>query len=199
VSVPAGGSPLRLGCACVPAKLNARSLEVFGSVLAALPGATLTFVGFRSRRGAERVRSAFGEAASRVACLPRLAPAQYLAEIATWDLALDTVGFSGGTSTLDALWQGVPVVTWPLVLSHTRSSASLLAGLGETECIAADAHAYVAAALRTIEADRARPERRVDRRRRMQACSLGDPAKFAPHFYAAALERAAATREPLPA
>lgn len=177
------GAP-RLGCASVPAKLNARSLALFARVLAETPGATLTLAGFRSRRAIERVRGCFGPLAARVECLPRLPVAAYLAMLAELDVVLDTVGFSGGTTTLDALWHGVPVVTQPLALSHTRSSASMLAHLGLNELVAFDDEAYVAAVHGTLDADRATSGgRRLQRREMLCESALGNPRRFAAAFY----------------
>lgn len=183
--------PVRLGCACVPAKLNARSLRLFARVLAETPGATMTLAGFRSRRAVARVREHFGpELSARVECLPRLSIADYLALVGGFDVALDTVGFSGGTSTLDALWHGVPVVTMPLVLSHTRSSASLLASLDMPELVTADESGYIAATHAAIDSDRTAPRQRPERRDRLRRSALGDGRTFARAFYDAVLERA---------
>ncbi|HET9485431.1 MAG TPA: hypothetical protein VFO79_15830, partial [Xanthomonadales bacterium] len=170
--LPSG--PIRLGCACVPAKLNASSLSLFARVLASIAGATLTLVGFRSRRAVARVRELFGPVLSpRVECLPRMPVGDYLALVSSYDVALDTIGFSGGTSTLDALSHGVPVVTLPLALSHTRSSASLLASLGMPELVAPDEAGYVAAVHACLSADRSEPARRAMRRARLRDCAVG--------------------------
>ncbi|HVF35953.1 MAG TPA: hypothetical protein VND91_11580 [Candidatus Saccharimonadia bacterium] len=190
VVVPTG--PPRLGCASVPAKLNARSLALFARVLAGTPGATLTFAGFRSRRAVERVLGFFApEHAARIECLPRLPVARYLDMLSGLDVVLDTVGFSGGTSTLDALWHGVPVVTQPLVLSHSRSSASVLAHLGQHELVAAGDAACVAAVHRALDSDRADPARRRERHAQLRGSSLGDGRRFAEAFYATLMGHAA--------
>jgi protein O-GlcNAc transferase len=47
------------------------------------------------------------------------------------DIMLDTVVKNGHTSSADALWAGVPVVTLAGVLPHARVTASLLTNAGQ--------------------------------------------------------------------
>src|SRR5690606_36392648 len=60
------------------------------------------------------------------------------------DLALDPLPFSGGATTLDALRQGVPVVTLPGDGFHARMSASVLRHVRLDEFIASDEAGYEA-------------------------------------------------------
>lgn len=180
VRAPRAGAPPRLACAAVPAKLNATTLGLFREVLLKLPDARLALFGFRSAVAMARVREHVGaEVARRIDFEPRQAPAAYLDRLSDVDLLLDPVGFSGGTATLDALWQGVPVVTKPLVLSHTRTSASLLDTAGMGELVAADDAGYVERACATVEADRSRPALRAERRERLRTTPLIDAGRFA--------------------
>ena len=59
------------------------------------------------------------------------------------DIALDTMPFSGGTTTCDALWMGTPVVTAPGNRSWSRSAASILTTLGLQDWIAASPEDYL--------------------------------------------------------
>jgi hypothetical protein len=173
------GVPLVLGSACIPLKMTERTLALWRRVLDALPEARFELVGFPSTASRERVRQALGsDVAARTTLHGRLPIASYLVVIDTFHAALDAVGFSGGTSTLDCLWQGVPVVTLPGTLSHSRSSASLLAHLGYGRWIARSEDDYVAIACETA---RGRIDR-VEMRRRLARSPLCNPAKFARGF-----------------
>ncbi|MBL8521618.1 MAG: tetratricopeptide repeat protein, partial [Betaproteobacteria bacterium] len=90
-------------------------------VLAELPEATLVmFAGQNqaiTRRFVDRLRGAFDRAGlaaqGRVKILPSLSHADYLAVNRLCDFMIDTLHWSGGNTTLDALASGLPVVTWP--------------------------------------------------------------------------------------
>ncbi|MFO1027860.1 MAG: hypothetical protein U1E70_22005 [Acetobacteraceae bacterium] len=63
------------------------------------------------------------------------------------DIALDTFPYNGGTTTTEALWQGVPVLTFDGDRWASRTSTSLLRAAGLSEWVMADADAYVARAV----------------------------------------------------
>ena len=159
--------------------MTARTLALWRRTLEALPHARFELVGFPSTASRERVQRALGaDVSARTTLHGRLPMSAYLAVIDTFHLALDAVGFSGGTSTLDCLWQGVPVVTLPGTLSHSRSSASLLDHLGFDRWVARSEDHYV-----EIAGEAARTD--IDRaglRRRLAASPLCDAAKFARGF-----------------
>lgn len=60
------------------------------------------------------------------------------------DVALDTFPYNGGTTTTEAIWQGVPVVTFHGDRWASRTSASILREAGLGEFVAADQDGYVA-------------------------------------------------------
>ncbi|MCG5244093.1 tetratricopeptide repeat protein [Azospirillum doebereinerae] len=64
------------------------------------------------------------------------------------DVALDPFPFCGSTTTFEALWMGVPVVTLPRGTMVSRWSAAMLKTLEMTDLIAGDKDEYVAIAAR---------------------------------------------------
>ncbi len=73
--------------------------------------------------------------------------AAHMSRLALADLALDTVGwYNGHTSTADALWAGVPVLTLPGATFASRVAASLIQAAGMPELVVRDEREYVARA-----------------------------------------------------
>jgi predicted O-linked N-acetylglucosamine transferase (SPINDLY family) len=94
------------------------------------------------------------------------------------DIALDTFPYNGATTTCEALWMGVPVVTLAGRVHAARVGVSLLSQLGLPELIAADPDEYVRIAVE-LAAD---APRRAALRRDMRARMAGSPLCDAPAF-----------------
>ncbi len=94
-------------------------------------------------------------------------------------MALDTTPYSGGTTTCDALWMGVPVITVPGTRSISRSTASILATLGLSDWIAAGPEDYVRLAVKCAGDQAFITELRQTLRERMRASPLMDELQFA--------------------
>lgn len=67
------------------------------------------------------------------------------------DVALDTSPISGGTTTLHALWMGLPIVALDAERAADASTARMLQGLGFGGEIAQDVDGYVRAALSLLD------------------------------------------------
>jgi len=118
--------------------------------------------------------------------LRRASPqAELLAEYADIDIALDPFPYSGGVTSCEALWMGLPVVTWPQDRPVSRQTLAQLTELQRPEWVAADADDYVriAAAL-AADGLRLRDLRR-DQRARMAASPLCDGKRFAANLESA--------------
>jgi protein O-GlcNAc transferase len=104
-------------------------------------------------------------AADRVMFLPLLPRADYLEVNRLCDVMLDTLHWSGGNTTLDALAVGLPVVTQWGRFMRGRQSAGMLTAMGLAELIARDRGDYADIAL-SIARDR---RRRIDLETRILA------------------------------
>jgi hypothetical protein len=187
------GRPLQLGSCCVPLKLTPETLRLWAEVLQALPQARLRLVGVPEGMARERVRAAFdGIDASRLEIEGRLAMPAYYRAVASFDIALDPLPFSGATTTLDCLWQGVPVVALRGSLPHARSSASILQHAGLGAWVADDGPGYVAAVVALAADLDARTRFRAEARPRLAANALFDAGRFMPRLEDALHEMAAA-------
>jgi protein O-GlcNAc transferase len=117
-----------------------------------------------------------------VARLPRL---EHLAHYHQIDLALDTLPYNGHTTSLDALWMGVPVVTLVGKTVVGRAGYSQLMNLNLPELITTTPDAYIAT-VTALARDLPRlAQLRANLRPRMQQSPLMDAPAFARAFEAA--------------
>jgi predicted O-linked N-acetylglucosamine transferase (SPINDLY family) len=173
-----------------PAKLSGATLDVWARLLTRLPTARLLLKG-----------KPFAEAATRAIYLDRLAERGIAAdriELVGWlperehfalydrvDVALDPFPYNGTTTTCEALWMGVPVVTLRGDRHAGRVGASLLTQIGLSDLIADSTEAYVETAV-ALTSDPARLcELRQSLRPRMAASPLCDAPAFARKIEAA--------------
>jgi predicted O-linked N-acetylglucosamine transferase (SPINDLY family) len=169
-------------------KLTDETLALWARVLAAIPAARLVVVGVPAGNAQARVRAAFGASASRVQVTARLAPGAFRRAAASVDLALDPRPFSGATTTLEMLIQGVPVTTWPGATPPSRSTASLLAALALDPFIARDGDDYVAIVQRTLADPAALAALRAELPERLRSSALCDAQAFARKLEAVLLD-----------
>uniref|UniRef100_UPI0009DBC978 O-linked N-acetylglucosamine transferase, SPINDLY family protein n=1 Tax=Azospirillum brasilense TaxID=192 RepID=UPI0009DBC978 len=163
-------------------KLNASTLALWGRVLAAVPEARL-MLKWRGLSGggvARRVLDAFaahGVAESRL-LLRGTAPDPY-EDYRLLDCALDPVFANGGTTTCDALWMGVPVLSIAGEAMISRWGATMLGSVGLDALVVEREDDYVALAVR-LATDRAFLEaQRAGLRERMARSPLMDEIGYA--------------------
>lgn len=187
-SPAAAAGHVTFACLNNPGKLSPATLAAWSAILRAVPDARLMLLTAADAGRVEALRRHFGErgvAPARIEFVARLPLAEYLALYARADIGLDTFPYTGGTTTCDAAWMGVPVVTLAGDRPFARSGASILANLGLADLVAADVDGYVAAAVALAE-DRPRLARlRAELRPRMRASPLTDAPRFARDFEAA--------------
>ncbi len=93
-------------------------------------------------------------------------------------VALDPFPFSGCSTSCDALWMGLPVITWPRDTMASRQTAALLQSAGRAEWIANDAADYVARAVKIAHDEATRREWRMTSRDIVRP-AFCDPQRFA--------------------
>jgi hypothetical protein len=94
----------------------------------------------------------------------------------------------GGMTTLDALWMGVPVVTWRGRTISSRLAAASLTALDLTDFIASDRESYVELAVAKASDPDALNRMRASLRPRLARSSVGDPERYARAVEAAYVE-----------
>lgn len=176
------------------AKLSAATVDLWCRLLAALPEARLALCAIPlqdplARQAVQARFVAAGLDARRLILLPPRRPlAAFLAQYGAVDVALDPLPFHGGTTTWQALWQGVPVLSLAGDAPQRRLGASLLAAAGLADrCLARDPEEFVAMGVALARDAALRAAWRADLRERL--ADAADGAGFARRF-GALLERA---------
>lgn len=183
----APGAPV-LGIVNASNKASPRLYTLAARVLERVPAARLRVIGVAGQRAREAAVAALpGALRERVELVDRVSEAEYHRLVAGIDLALDPLVFSGATTTLDCLHAGLPVLTRPGRLPHTRSSLSILAHLGLHELVADDDEDLVDRAVALLRDDARRHALSATLPGRVADSSLTDPARFMPAFEAALL------------
>jgi protein O-GlcNAc transferase len=151
-------------------------------VLAAVPGSRLFLKGQGLANPAVAARimerlGTFGLDVSRVELAGRTSSvAAHLGLYGRVDVALDTFPYNGTTTTCEALWMGVPVVSLIGDRHAARVGASLLCAVGHPEWISADQADYVRTAARLAADPARRAMLRSTLRDEMRASPLMDQA-----------------------
>lgn len=97
------------------------------------------------------------------------------------DITLDTYPVTGGTTTAEALWMGVPVVSLVGNAYFQRISYAILKHLGLDECCATDPEDFAAKAVALADVEKLRQLRR-DLRPRLLESTLARPDLFVENF-----------------
>ncbi|HTH59969.1 MAG TPA: tetratricopeptide repeat protein [Paraburkholderia sp.] len=175
------------GCLNNPCKLTDTTLRLWAPLLDALPDARLMLMappGAGRERLAQRMR-AHGLDVARVSFVPFRPRAEYLATYRAIDIGLDTLPYNGHTTSLDAFWMGVPVITRVGQTVVGRAGFSQLTNLDMRELAATSDAAFVDTAL-ALARDLPRVAAlRAELRGRLARSPLMDGARFARQIEAA--------------
>jgi predicted O-linked N-acetylglucosamine transferase (SPINDLY family) len=140
------------GCFNNMAKITPVVIETWAEILRVLPDARMVLKTHQfSDAGTQaRIRSAFathGIAAERLELRGASGHRAFLREYNDIDIVLDPFPYSGGLTTCEALWMGVPTLTMPGETFASRHSLSHLSNVGLTDWVASGVADYVALAV----------------------------------------------------
>ncbi len=176
----AAGGPVVFGSFSNFGKVTDAALSAWARLLGAVPGSLLRLKttgldepGIRAQVQGRLTRA--GIDLSRAELLGRApSPAEHLAHYRSVDVALDTFPYNGTTTTCEALWMGVPVVTLSGDRHASRVGASLLTAIDRKSWITRDWDGYVETAAGVGRDTRARASLGRELRDDMLASALLD-------------------------
>jgi predicted O-linked N-acetylglucosamine transferase (SPINDLY family) len=169
------------GCLNRFSKVTRSALELWLQILQSVPNSRLMI---QSQPGdhLEAVRKLFEEggiAAERVQFVARTTQEEYFRRYHQLDICLDPMPYNGHTSSMDALWMGVPTVTLRGRTAVGRGGTSILSNVGLADWIAESPEQYVTLAGQMAgDLPRLR-ELRSTLRQRMENSPLMDGKQFA--------------------
>jgi predicted O-linked N-acetylglucosamine transferase (SPINDLY family) len=167
-------------------KFNPEVLRTWARIVAAVPGSRFRLI--RHENACPPVRDSFTRRfAAEGVSVDRLDfPAmtgRFRPLYDAVDIALDTFPMSGGMTTCEALWMGVPTVTLMGEAVFERITGSLLTGIGLADLTARTVDEYIRIAVDLAAAPDRLGELRRTMRDRIAAHPLGQPEAFAQGFY----------------
>ena len=185
------GHPFTFGSFNNLPKINDEVIDVWAEILRRAPGSRLLLKsrGLGCCEAAERILRSFadlGVKADRIeliAWLPN--PGDHLTLYSRIDLGLDPFPYNGTTTTCEAMWMGVPILTLAGERHAARVGASLLTQVGLERFIARTRREYVSRAVEVAGAANELATIRASLRGRMAASPLCDAAAFARDMEAA--------------
>ena len=143
---------ITFGCFNNISKISPDIIAVWSSLLSRMPDALLVLKwnSFADESVVKRFKAIFelhGISPDRVEYRKASDYGTLLEEYGDIDIALDPFPFSGATTTCEALWMGVPVITMPGPLPAGRQTLALLKIVGLPDYIADSSESYVELAL----------------------------------------------------
>jgi predicted O-linked N-acetylglucosamine transferase (SPINDLY family) len=173
------------------AKVNATVIQAWAQILKQVHGAQLLLRanGLDQASVQTKLRKAFadlGVPGDRIVMSGRVTNIEeHLAHYSQIDLALDPFPYNGTTTTCEALWMGVPVVTVAGSEHRSRVGVSLLTNVGLDALVAGDIDHYIAKVIELSANLHALSELRKGLRNQMQNSPLRDEPGFVREFDAA--------------
>lgn len=180
VTPPPEAEGIRFGCFNHFRKVSDACLSTWAQLLAALPESRLVLKGTTGfdKASSELTRRRLirqGLDPDRIDWLPLTStPAEHLQQYSKMDIALDCFPNTGCTTTCEALWMGVPVITLAGRGYVSRMSTAVLKAVGLDDWIANSQQHYIEIAVsKARKLDELRSHR-SSWRQRVQSSALGD-------------------------
>jgi predicted O-linked N-acetylglucosamine transferase (SPINDLY family) len=158
-------------------KVSDAALAAWGEILAAVPGSRLSIHAQPGRYLADVVAK-LGCAPDRVTFVPYRGFLDYYRAYDQIDILLDPFPCTGGTTTCDALWMGVPVITLAGKIAVHRGGVSLLRNLSLDDLIAPSVDHYIDAAVSLASSRQRLADLRATLRGRMLASDVMNAPQF---------------------
>ena len=178
---------ITFGCLNKPNKINDEVLALWAKVLAHLPSARLHLRG--NHFGLPEYRARFqtrlqrqGIDLRRVRLDTAVPRKQYLDAYHEIDIALDPFPYNGGTTTAEALWMGVPVLTISGDRMMARIGHSFLKTSGMEDWVAHTPAQFVELAVAKASDVAALTALRFTQRQNLRRSALFDPTLFSEDF-----------------
>jgi protein O-GlcNAc transferase len=174
---------ITFGCFNNTAKFNSAVFDAWAEVLSIVPNSRLILKWrtFNDEAFREQVTAAFvsrGVSADQLELRGPSFHADLLKEYADIDIALDPFPFTGGLTSCEALWMGVPVITLPQGRVVSRQTHAFLHQIGLPDLSASDAKDYVRIAVELANDRKRLADLRATLRDRMRASPLMDVSGF---------------------
>ena len=128
-------------------KLTAEDMEVWRQILERVPDARILFKSHYPKTLVDWVKSHFGAQVNQIEFQFVTSALDHKKAYSQVDLSLDPWPQTGGVSSCDSLWMGVPPVTLPGRRVIERTTASLLTTLGLSQFIAETKEDYIETAV----------------------------------------------------
>jgi protein O-GlcNAc transferase len=168
-------------------KLNEQVLTVWADILLAVPNSRLLLKWrtFNDKAFCASIHQRFAQAGVSPKRIELRNPSfhnQLLHEYSDMDIALDPFPFTGGLTSFEALWMGVPVITWPQDHVVSRQTFAQLSAMHQPNWTASSDSDYVNRAIELAQSPQRLAQARLQLRHDMQGCLFMQAKSYARHL-----------------
>lgn len=171
-----------------PVKISSECGEIWGNILLAVPGSRLKLK--HALWNDIEIREKFltrwlamGIQPGRIEFHGGSPYDSYIREYGDIDLVLDSYPFTGGTTSFEALWMGVPILTRQADSPASRQTASILKAIGETRYLLSSTNEAIELINQLLENPQTLSLFKQNIRQKLRSTSVGEPTIFAKQFF----------------